>query len=73
MAGAPTALPVSRDPVEGLADWRRFVQDARKRKPTLRIGLVGKYVELEDAYLSVKESLMHAGLAIDYRSGDRMD
>jgi len=58
-------LPVSRDPVEGLADWRHYVNDVRKDKPILRIGLVGKYVELEDAYLSVKESLMHAGLAID--------
>lgn len=60
-------LTVSRDPVEGLADWRDFVEDARKKKPILRIGLVGKYVELEDAYLSVKESLMHAGLAIDHQ------
>ena len=60
-------LLVSRDPVEGLADWRDFVTDVRKDKPILRIGLVGKYVELEDAYLSVKESLMHAGLAIDYQ------
>jgi CTP synthase len=58
-------LSVSRDPEEGLADWRHFVEDARQQKPILRIGLVGKYVELEDAYLSVKESLMHAGLAID--------
>ena len=39
-------LPVSRDAVEGLADWRHFVEDVRKEKPTLRIGLVGKYVEL---------------------------
>ena len=60
-------LPVSRDPVEGLADWRHFVEDVRATKPVMRIGLVGKYVELEDAYLSVKESLMHAGLAIDYQ------
>jgi len=60
-------LPVSRDPVEGLADWRHYVNDVRNDKPVLRIGLVGKYVELEDAYLSVKESLMHAGLAIDYQ------
>jgi CTP synthase len=60
-------LPVSRDPQEGLADWRHFVEDVRTDKPTLRIGLVGKYVELEDAYLSVKESLMHAGLAIEYQ------
>lgn len=60
-------LPVSRDPVEGLADWRYYVNEVRNSKPILHIGLVGKYVELEDAYLSVKESLMHAGLAIDYQ------
>ncbi len=56
-------LTTTRDPVEGLADWRRFVANVRQQKPVLRIGLVGKYVELEDAYLSVKESLIHAGLA----------
>jgi CTP synthase len=60
-------LTVTRDPAEGLADWRRFVTDVRKEKPTLRIGLVGKYVELEDAYFSVKEALMHAGLATDHQ------
>lgn len=48
---------------EGLADWRQFVSKLRCEKPVLRIGLVGKYVELEDAYLSVKEALIHAGLA----------
>ena len=32
------------------------------RKPTLRIAVVGKYVELEDAYMSVREALRHAGL-----------
>jgi CTP synthase len=56
-------LNITRPADEGLADWRRFVSDIRQKKPVLRIGLVGKYVELEDAYLSVKESLMHAGLA----------
>ena len=56
-------LPVTRDPEEGLAAWRRFVDEIRSERPTLRIGLVGKYVKLEDAYFSVKESLMHAGLA----------
>lgn len=59
-------LTPTRDPKEGLADWRRFVDDVRQDKPVLHIGLVGKYVELEDAYLSVKESLIHAGLAIDH-------
>ena len=47
----------------GLVAWRQFVADLRRTKPTLRIALAGKYVELEDSYLSVKEALMHAGLA----------
>jgi len=51
---------------EGLAEWNSLVQKMRSKKPALRIGIVGKYVELEDAYLSVKESLIHAGLAVDY-------
>jgi CTP synthase len=51
---------------EGLADWRQFVSKLRCEKPVLRIGLVGKYVELEDAYLSVKEALIHAGLAVGW-------
>jgi CTP synthase len=55
-------LTTTRDPADGLSDWRQFVDDVRSHKPTLRIGLVGKYVELEDAYLSVKEALLHAGL-----------
>lgn len=59
-------LNATRDPDEGLADWRRFVEAASQDRPVLRIGLVGKYVELEDAYLSVKESLMHAALAIGH-------
>ena len=32
-------------------------------KPTIRIGIVGKYVELHDAYMSVREALYHAGNA----------
>jgi CTP synthase len=58
-------LTVTRDPQEGLADWRRIVSQIRREKPVLRIGIVGKYVELEDAYFSVKEALLHAGLAAD--------
>ncbi|MBW7881553.1 MAG: CTP synthase [Caldilineaceae bacterium] len=47
----------------GLQPWRQFVEDLRREKPVLHIALVGKYVELEDSYFSVKEALMHAGLA----------
>ena len=57
-------LTTTRSSQSGLADWRKFVEDARREKPVVTIGLVGKYVELEDAYLSVKEALMHAGLAL---------
>ncbi len=45
-----------------LHDWSAMVDHIRRQKKTLRIGLVGKYVELHDAYMSVTESLMHAGL-----------
>jgi CTP synthase len=56
-------LTVRQDPEIGLAPWRHFVAEVRREKPSLTIALVGKYVELEDAYYSVKESLIHAGLA----------
>lgn len=59
-------LTTTRDPAEGLSNWRHFVKDARREKSVIKIGLVGKYVELEDAYFSVKEALFHAGLALDH-------
>jgi CTP synthase len=45
-----------------LSDWIAMVE--RKRRPTqkVRVGIVGKYVELHDAYLSVSESLAHGGI-----------
>jgi CTP synthase len=48
-----------------LEDWKAVVTDIRRIKPPVRVGLVGKYVELHDAYLSVKEALHHAGLRYD--------
>jgi CTP synthase len=50
-----------RDP--DLADWERMVERLKSPRRRLRIALVGKYVELHDAYLSVVEALRHAGLA----------
>lgn len=50
--------------VDGPADlqtWRRLSETARTASTRLRIGIVGKYVSLKDAYLSVAESLRHAG------------
>jgi CTP synthase len=45
-----------------LDNWRAVVEAIRRPKRPLRVGLVGKYVELHDAYLSVREALYHAGL-----------
>jgi CTP synthase len=59
-------LPTRQDPQLGLKAWREFVAKFARSKSRLRIGLVGKYVELEDAYLSVKEALMHAALTEDW-------
>lgn len=46
-----------------LHEWRRMVERIQQPRDTIKIGLVGKYVELHDAYLSVAESLAHAGWA----------
>ena len=45
-----------------LSQWREIVARFRSVKERLRIGIVGKYVELHDAYMSVKEALMHAAI-----------
>jgi len=45
-----------------LHSWRDLVERSRTLKETLRIAIVGKYVELPDAYMSVREALSHAGL-----------
>src|SRR6187200_885703 len=46
-----------------LDGWRSLVERIKAPKPTLEIGLVGKYIELPDAYLSVTEALKHAAWA----------
>jgi CTP synthase len=43
--------------------WQRLVAAEHREKPSLNVALVGKYVELHDAYMSVREALKHAGLA----------
>jgi CTP synthase len=43
--------------------WKKLVEEVRKPKPTVNVALVGKYVELQDAYMSVREALKHAALA----------
>jgi CTP synthase len=46
-----------------LEKWENVVQIIKSPVKTVKIGLVGKYVGLQDAYKSVKEALIHGGLA----------
>ena len=48
-----------------LSDWRCLVERMMHPKSSIKVAVVGKYVELRDAYLSVKEALIHAGAAFD--------
>ena len=48
-----------------LSEWKELVRKIKAETSTVQIGLVGKYVELHDAYLSVAEALRHAGYFYD--------
>jgi len=45
--------------------WRKLITKIKKEKATIKVALVGKYVELKDAYMSVREALNHASLNQD--------
>ena len=47
---------------QDLVDWRKLVAAIHKPKESLPVAVVGKYVDLQDSYISVKEALLHAGL-----------
>ena len=51
----------SPKPVADMDEWRRMDERAKSLKHKTKITLVGKYVELEDAYISVTDALQHAG------------
>src|SRR6266581_4569261 len=55
--------PTSKD----LEEWGTWVERLRNPQATVEVAVVGKYVELPDAYLSVKESLIHA--AVEHNVG----
>ena len=46
--------------------WEKFVRLIKAPKNVIKVGIVGKYVDLHDAYISVKESLLHAGFFHEY-------
>jgi CTP synthase len=48
-----------------ISDWRKFVDRVVKPKKRVKIAVVGKYIELQDAYKSIYESLTHAAASLD--------
>lgn len=58
-------LPIDTKPE--LKDWKSFLSKLNNAKKTVKIGLVGKYVELADAYKSIIEALIHAATYNDHK------
>ncbi|MFT6717521.1 MAG: CTP synthase [Saprospiraceae bacterium] len=56
-------LEVGEDPP--METWRNFLQKFKNPGRTVKIGLIGKYIELKDSYKSIVESLIHAGVSND--------
>ncbi len=54
-----TMMPINNDP--DLSHWENFLYNLKNPLSEVNIGLVGKYVELKDAYKSIVESFVHAG------------
>ena len=54
-------LPLQHEPE--LEQWKNFLSKLKYPTSEVRIGLVGKYIELKDAYKSINESFIHAGVA----------
>jgi CTP synthase len=66
-------------PAPELSDWQEPIERAGRSSRTVRIALVGKYIQLEDAYLSVSEALRHAAslqdgrVEIDWIDSERLE
>jgi CTP synthase len=52
-------MPMGKEP--DMVKWKEFLNKLRYPKSKVTIGLIGKYVELQDAYKSILEALIHAG------------
>lgn len=62
---AKLKLAAKHDPA--LEQWREFLQNVKHPRNEVNIALVGKYVELPDAYKSINEAFIHAGAANECR------
>jgi CTP synthase len=70
-------LPSKQEP--HLEQWKNFLGKLKNPVSEVKIGLVGKYIELKDAYKSIAESLIHAGVAneckvnVDWIHSEKID
>ena len=70
-------LPEKQDP--NLFEWREFLAKLKNPKHSIRVGVVGKYIELPDSYKSIIESFVHAGatneceIEIKYIHSEKID
>ncbi len=60
-------LNLNNTQLSGLDRWNKFVKKIKNPSFDVRIGLIGKYVELQDSYKSILESFIHAGASNDVK------
>jgi len=54
-------------PAKPLKDWEKLIDTIKNPTGTVKVGVVGKYSELQDAYKSIYEALYHGGYAAGYK------
>jgi CTP synthase len=59
-------LGLTKKPAD-LRSWKKFIRRLEEPKKVIKIGVVGKYVELKESYKSLHEALVHAGASLDAR------
>ncbi len=60
-------LGISIYPEANLEKWKGFLDKLKYAKTKIKVGLIGKYIELQDAYKSILESFIHAGAMNDVK------
>ncbi|MDF2833836.1 MAG: synthetase [Chryseobacterium indoltheticum] len=58
-------LDLKNDKEADLKDWKTFLKKFKNPKKTIEIALVGKYVSLQDSYISIAEAFKHAGASLE--------
>ena len=58
-------LDLKSDKTADLKDWKNFLKKFQNPKKTVEIALVGKYVSLQDSYISIAEAFKHAGADLE--------